>query len=478
MDMRRNVFLILLVAVVSSVLSALVVVKYYTSEDKFVTTSSDASATVVRNIKVNESGFPDFTYAAETSVEGVVYVKVLKRGERSREASILEYFFGLPSQPRESVNSGSGVIISPDGYIVTNNHVVSGASEVQVTLNNNKSYSAKVVGTDPVTDIALLKIEGKELPALPMGDSDSLRLGEWVLAIGSPFNLRSTITAGIVSAKGRSLPDMSGEYKIESFIQTDAAVNPGNSGGALVNTKGELVGINTAIASNTGSYTGYSFAVPIAIAKKVVNDIKKFGMVQRALLGISMQEMTDNLAEEIGYKGELKGVYVPEISKGGAADKGGMKPGDILLSIDGKKIKTPSQVQEIINGYSPNDNVTLKVLRNGSEKELSVTLQGKKSEISLAGNKQSVRIMGATVEDASKETLKKLDLRAGVVVTQVDEGKFKKAGIKEGFVITYVNQEPVATTGELVEKISSSRRSVLIEGVDTGGDTLYYAIGI
>lgn len=475
--MKKNGILTILLSVAASVVAALLVVAFYPTRESRTVYNAPAG-TSVRNIEITGGSYPDFTYAAESSVEGVVYVKVLKRSERSREASILEYFFGFPSQPRESVNSGSGVIISSDGYIVTNNHVVSGASEVAVTLNNNKTYQADVVGADPVTDIALLKIPAENLPIIPIGDSDSLRLGEWVLAIGSPFNLRSTITAGIVSAKGRSLPDMSGEYKIESFIQTDAAVNPGNSGGALVNIKGELVGINTAIASNTGSYTGYSFAVPVGIAKKVVEDIKQYGTVQRALLGISMQELTDKLADEAGYRGDLKGVYVPEIMKDGAAYKGGMKAGDILLSIDGAETRSPSKVQEIVNRYRPGDEIAVRIFRNGEEKELKIKLLGRNSDIAMADSPQSMRIMGAIVEDAPKDRLKKLDLKGGVLVSQVDEGKFKDAGIKADMIITYVNQEPVSSARELADKIAGSTRSVLIEGVYPDGQVEYYAIGI
>ena len=251
----------------------------------------------------------------------MVFVKVLKV-DRSRPVSIFEHLFGYNDQGsrgRESMSSGSGVIISPDGYIVTNNHVVANATDIEVTLTNNKSYRAKLVGADPATDIALLEIDGKDLPYLHFADSDSLRLGEWVLAIGSPYNLRSTVTAGIVSAKGRSLPDMSGRFKIESFIQTDAAVNPGNSGGALVNKDGNVVGINTAIASQTGAFSGYSFAVPTSIVKKVVADIKEFGAVQRAVLGISMVELTDRLADFAGVTKDYRGAYIAEIDPNGAA---------------------------------------------------------------------------------------------------------------------------------------------------------------
>jgi Do/DeqQ family serine protease len=290
---------------------------------------------------------------------------------------LLEFLLGGESfRPRESVNSGSGVIISKDGYIITNNHVVSGATAIEVTLTNNKKFSANLVGADAATDIALLKIDGADLPTLPMGNSDELRLGEWVLAIGSPFNLRSTVTAGIVSAKGRSLPDKSASFKIESFIQTDAAVNPGNSGGALVNTKGELVGINTAIASNTGSYTGYSFAVPISIAQKVVEDIKQFGTVNRAMLGITMTELVQELAAMAKMESGAEGVFIAEVMEKSAAYDAGLKAGDVIVSISGSKVKNPSEVQAVISKYSPGDTIEISIVRDGEPLKIIVVLKG------------------------------------------------------------------------------------------------------
>ncbi len=378
--MKKNLF-ILFLSVGFSCLCAFLVSKYYLSHN-----NSNPDSVSIYNSEGTASAFPagvlpDFTYAAENSVDGVVHVKVLKRERVRRQASILDYFFGYGapySQERRSINSGSGVIVSPDGYIVTNNHVVEGAAEILVTLNDNKSFAAKMVGTDPVTDIALLKVTTSEmLPVIPLGDSDSLRLGEWVLAIGNPFNLRSTITAGIVSAKGRSLPDGSGNYKVESFIQTDAAVNPGNSGGALVNTKGELVGINTAIASNTGSYTGYSFAVPVTIVKKVISDLQKFGQVQRAMLGISMAEMTDNLARTAGIAGNYSGVYIADVVMGGAAHDADVRAGDVLVAINDVAVVNPSGVQEKINMYRPGDEVKLDIVRMGESKEIIVKLKGR-----------------------------------------------------------------------------------------------------
>ncbi len=372
--MKKNGVLFVIGLVINAIV-AFAIVKYFGNGDNCGTGLISGSNVKGENITINGS-YPDFTYAAENTVDAVVYVKVVKRVQTSRERSILELFLGIPSAPRESTNSGSGVIISSDGYIITNNHVVAGATAIEVTLANNKQFNAVLVGADPVTDIALLKVDGVDLPTVPLGDSDNLRLGEWVLAIGSPFNLRSTITAGIVSAKGRSLPDRSAAFKIESFIQTDAAVNPGNSGGALVNIKGELVGINTAIASNTGSYTGYSFAVPISIAQKVVEDLKQFGTVNRAMLGISMTELTQELAHMAKMESGAEGVFVAEVMKNSAAYLAEIRAGDVIVSINGVTVKTPSDVQAAISKYSPGESIQITIVRDGVERILTVVLKG------------------------------------------------------------------------------------------------------
>lgn len=477
-DMKRNL-LVLSLSVILSALCAVAVSRYYISHHQGMYV--EGGRTVYKNVELKGGDFPDFTFAAENSVEGVVQVKVIKRSKVPRQATILDYFFGYPGpqmQQRESASSGSGVIISPDGYIVTNNHVIEGASECEVTMNNNKSFSAKIVGTDPVTDIALLKVEASDLPVIPIGSSEKLRLGEWVLAIGSPFNLKSTITAGIVSAKGRTLPDMSGDFKIESFIQTDAAVNPGNSGGALVNIKGELVGINTAIASNTGSYTGYSFAVPTAIVQKVVADIKEYGSVQRAMLGISMQELTESLAKSAGIEGNFQGVYVAEVAYGGAASLAGIQRGDIIMAIDTTVVKSPSDIQEKINSFRPGDNVTLSVYRYGDLKKLEVTLQGRDNLLSSAAADGSVEILGARLGQVSDKLAKKLRIKGGAQIVSLGNGKFRDAGIKEGMVITYVNQIPVETPQEVAAVISKARRSVLVEGVYPDGSVYFYGVGV
>ena len=316
---------------------------------------------------------PNFSDAAETCVQAVAYVKVVQKARYQQPNSIFDLLFGFAQTPKDQVGLGSGVIIRSDGYIVTNNHVIADADVIEVTLYDNRIFPATLVGTDPATDIALLKIDGNDLPTIPLGDSDAVRLGEWVLAIGSPYDLRSTITAGIVSAKGRALPNYDGQYRVESFIQTDAAVNPGNSGGALVNALGELIGINTSIISLTGSYTGYSFAVPVNIVKKITDDFIQYGAVQRAMLGVSISEVTQEMARELGLP-SASGAYVAQVQKDGVADKAGIRGGDVITEINLDKIDTPANLQEKINRLRPGEQAVVTVIRSGSQKEFIVTL--------------------------------------------------------------------------------------------------------
>ena len=372
--MKKNLLVIILSVILSGITSVFVINYHERHRERI---AMDLPAAQINRVSLTQQSYPDFTYAAENCVKAVVHVKVLSKGA-VQTYSLFDFFFGNGSpQPmqREQLSAGSGVIISPDGYIVTNSHVVSGAEEISVTLENNKSFKARLVGADEVTDIAVVKIEASGLSYLEFGDSDALRLGEWVIAIGNPYNLTNTITAGIVSAKSRSMPSYDEGFKIESFIQTDAAVNPGNSGGALVNIKGELVGINTAIASRTGSFTGYSFAVPASIARKIVNDFVDFGEVKRALLGITMQDMSSELARERGIR-DVKGVYVSDVLKGGAANKAGIRESDVILSINGKPVNSSPEVQEQISKFRPKDRIKVVILREGKQKELSVVLEG------------------------------------------------------------------------------------------------------
>ena len=338
-----------------------------------VSAKGDKSSETQRKIVL--ANVPDFSDAAEASVESVVYVKVTQKAKGQQQAgSLFDLLFGFAQTPKDQVGLGSGVIIKPEGYIVTNNHVIAGADIIEVTLSDNRVYPATLVGADPATDLALLKIDaGRELPAIPMGNSDDLRLGEWVLAIGSPYDLRSTITAGIISAKGRSFPNYDGQYRVESFIQTDAAVNPGNSGGALVNAVGELVGINTSIISQTGAYAGYSFAVPVNIVSKIAEDFIQFGSVQRVMLGVSITDMTSQLAAQAGSS-EVDGVYVAEVSKGGVADRAGIVAGDVITEINLNKVHNSAGLQEQVSKLRPGESAVVTILRQGTQKELVVSL--------------------------------------------------------------------------------------------------------
>ena len=434
------------------------------------------------NLSAEQRDYPDFTYAAETAVEAVVYVEVTVTQTYQMpqiDDPFFRFFFGDEfSQPqsREQKGSGSGVIIRPDGYIVTNNHVVSQATKVRVTLNNNRSYDATIVGTDPATDVALIKIDATDLPYLELADSDQLRLGEWVLAIGSPYDLRSTITAGIVSAKGRSMPNYTGEFKIESFIQTDAAVNPGNSGGALVNKKGQLVGVNTAIISQTGSYTGYSFAVPSNIVKKTVADIIDFGTVRRAKLGVTMSAVTEKIAEEMKLS-DLDGVYIVEVSKGGSADKAGIQAGDVLRKVDSKPVKGTSSLQTIVNSYHPGDVAQIEFIRNGSVHTVKVTFTSD-SETSNGQVEEdgTALFYGAKLKAADSKTLAALHVKSGVEVVSVGTGKLAAAGVQDGMIIRFVNDQPVSKPQDVVDEAGKAGRVVVIEGLTPAGRSVFYAL--
>ena len=476
--MKRGILIALLSAAVGGLTAYAVVNAMTKSQVRVVETSEGAQ---FRTVNLSQDNWPDFTYAAESAVDAVVYVKVVStQTQQQAPSSIFDFFFGFPEggmpQQRERVGSGSGVIIREDGYIVTNNHVIDGATRIEVTLNNNQTYPATLVGTDPATDVALLKVEATGLPVIPFGDSDKLRLGEWVIAIGSPYDLRSTITAGIVSAKGRSMPS-NGEFKIESFIQTDAAVNPGNSGGALVDKAGNLVGINTAIISQTGSYTGYSFAVPSNIVKKIAYDLMDFGSVKRAVLGISMKPIDDKIAEELKLSSR-NGVYIDEVSKSGAADKAGIKAGDILIAIDSTKITNPASVQEAVSRFSPGDNAVVTVLRDGKELKLDVTFKGTSQDTGTVSEDGSIAFYGSSIKAADEETLERFGLKSGVQIVELGPGKLMEAGAVEGFIILYVNDHPVKTPQEVIDIVKKSKRTVFIEGVTPSGRTGYFGFGV
>lgn len=429
-----------------------------------------------------EQSYPDLTYAAEKAVKAVVSIEVTKKLSSQRNMDPFFFFFGMPEGmggERETQAGGSGVIISSDGYVVTNNHVIEGASTVKVKLADGRVFEGKVIGSDPSTDVALLKIEAKELPTLSFGSSDDLRLGEWVLAIGYPMGLQSTVTAGIVSAKARSLGAIDNRYGIESFIQTDAAVNPGNSGGALVNARGELIGINTIIKTSTGSYVGYSFAVPETIVRKVVVDLKESGVVQRAVLGVSFvaidQRFVDEMGEETGIK-KIGGVYVASVVEDGSAAKAGIRKGDVIRSIDGVEINDSATLLEQIGKRRPGDKIKVEIERNGKSHSLSVTLQNKTGETKLLSRDDVdvSSLLGGNFQTASSKLCKELDIRGGVQVTKISNGGLmQRARIKEGFVITHINDKAITSVDDL-DRLSDKIRS--IDGVYPTGRAASYMI--
>ena len=425
----------------------------------------------------------DFTQAAENTVNTVVHVKTFHQGETvSYQDPFYEFLWGRTREKQykqpDRRGSGSGVIISDDGYIVTNNHVISGANQIEVTLNNQRSYTAKVVGLDPATDLALLKIEEKELAYITLGNSDKVKVGEWVLAVGNPYNLTSTVTAGIVSAKGRNIDILRDKFKIESFIQTDAAVNPGNSGGALVNTRGELVGINSAIASPTGSYSGYSFAIPVNMAKKVIKDLKEFGQVQRGFIGVTIQNVNEKMADQMGLE-SLDGVYVNGIRDNGAARKAGIKVGDVIKQVENIEVTTVPELQEQVSRFRPGDQVMVTLARDGELLDLPVILKNEFGNTTLTvKNPDRLVLLGATFEPLSDAQKSKLATDHGVQITKLRNGKFRNAGVREGFIITKVDKKAIHNSSELATALETKKGGVLIEGIYPDGVQAYYGFGI
>ncbi|MBT6746228.1 MAG: Do family serine endopeptidase [Flavobacteriales bacterium] len=428
----------------------------------------------------------DFTFAAEQTVNSVVHVKT----EYGSDGTPIyfdpfDFFFGQGGsyQPKmPAMASGSGVVISADGYIVTNNHVVADADKISITLNNNKTYKAELIGKDPTTDIALLKISATELSYVPYGNSDDVKIGEWVLAVGNPFNLTSTVTAGIVSAKGRDiniLNDAKGNTAIESFIQTDAAVNPGNSGGALVNTKGKLVGINTAIKSNTGSFTGYSFAVPVNIVKKVVDDLLEYGVVQRGYIGVSIRNIDSEFASEKDLS-TTQGVYISEVLETGAADEAGLKTGDVITKIGNTEVSNIPELQEQVGSFRPGDEIIVTVNRNEKEIEYSVTLKNKNGNTKLYKREFTKlnAVLGGEFRPASDLEKQKLRISSGLKVKTITSGKLRSAGIKEGFIITKIDQTPINSYEQMARILENKKGGVLIEGIYQNGMKAYYGFGI
>ena len=416
----------------------------------------------------------DFTMAAEKTIHAVVHVKNTKYKIQRFTNPFYEFFYGdmYRGEPQPVIGFGSGVIISPDGYIVTNNHVIDGADEIEVTLNDRRTFTAEVIGADPSTDIALIRVKGTNLSFVTFGNSDELRLGEWVLAVGNPFNLTSTVTAGIVSAKGRNLGILPDNYRVESFIQTDAALNRGNSGGALVNTRGELVGINTAIISPNGGYAGNSFAVPVTIVKKIVADLIEFGAVQRALLGVSITDVTNALANEKKLDA-IEGVYINGVNENGAAKEAGIQPGDVIVMVNGVKVNSVAELQEQISRFRPKDKVSIIIKRNNKQKPFEVVLRNMEGETSIVTI--TTAALGAQFREIGRELKTQLKIDYGVQITGLGEGKLQEAGIKSGFVITGIEGKPARSVDQVRNVLNRQTRgtNVELEGVYPGGKYVY-----
>jgi Do/DeqQ family serine protease len=440
----------------------------------------------------------DFTETTNKVLDAVVHIRStqtrgygnMQQFERRQLPDPFKDFFGdmfkeqIPEggmQPQPMYGTGSGVIINENGYIITNNHVIDNADEVEVTLYNNESYKATVIGTDPTTDLALLQIKADNLKTMALVNSDDVEVGEWVLAVGNPMGLNSTVTAGIVSAKARNININKEKFAVESFIQTDAAINPGNSGGALVNLEGNLIGVNTAIASRTGTYNGYGFAVPSNIVTKVVEDLLKYGSVQRGMLGVTIRTMDGNLAKEkkVDF---AKGVWVENVGEESAADKAGLESGDIITKIDDIVINTSPRLQEIIAGHRPGDKVVVTVNRKGKEKQFDVVLENSNgtTEITKLEKKEVLNLLGADFETLSKEEIKKLNIDGGVKVARLYPGKIRKeTQMREGFIITHIDGKKVTDLDDISEMLEDKKGGVMLEGIYEGQpEKRYYAFGM
>lgn len=459
---------------------------------QYVSGNSNLSAVVAQPVSMPNAlpaGNMDFTYAAEHTVNAVVHISTAFTQKSSSYddffGEFLDHLYGIQRTPKQNqrqvLGFGSGVILSEDGFIVTNNHVVEGAEFIDVILNDKRTYEAKIVGRDPSTDLALIKVEEHNLPYIEYGNSDAVRVGEWVLAVGNPFNLTSTVTAGIVSAKARNIQILSdqGGGTIESFIQTDAAVNRGNSGGALVNVSGQLIGINAAIASGSGYYTGYSFAIPINIVKKVVSDLMLYGELQRAYIGISMREVDAELAKEKGLS-RVEGIYVADVVKDGAAAAVGIRSGDVIMKIDDEAINSSARLLEIIGQKTPGDVVNLTVIRNGNKNVYSVTLLNinNNTEVVKKDNIVFVNDFGIGLTKVSEKTCQDLSIDGGARIEKISQGIIANVGIQRGFIITAIDKQKVSSPADAERLLKQSDGGILIEGVYPNGKRMYYGIGV
>ena len=508
--MNRTYLYSAIIALVVS-LSSLVLFKALDDSEKTVkiehVASTPASKAVFTLDEKNNIVPLDFTRTAEKVLDAVVHIKSTRVFENQQNQNFefrnipdpfkdffgddFNRFFGPryrfetpqnpPNRPQTRVGSGSGVIVSDQGHIMTNNHVIADADDIEVTLYDNRTYKATVIGTDPTTDLALIQIKEKDLPTISFFDSDEVKVGEWVLAVGNPFSLNSTITAGIVSAKGRNINILREQYAVENFIQTDAAINPGNSGGALVNLNGGLIGINTAIASPTGAYSGYGFAVPSNIAQKVMEDLLKYGIVQRGVLGIMIRTVNGNLAKEKKLD-IINGVYVDSLMEISAAQEAGIKVGDVIIEVNGVKVNSSPELQGMIARFRPGEKVRLLVNRSGREKTFEVTLinrDGGKA-LSKKENIEVLQLLGVDLQDIDPSIANALDIESGVEVVKIYPGKVRKhTQMREGFIITHIDSKRVTSKDQLIKVFETKKGGVMLEGVyrDIPGK-YYYAFGL
>lgn len=470
------------VVAVSSILSAILAVFIYRifeqpreilireSQPATYTAYSDDPLDSRRERLFLSSAPTNFTAAAESVTPAVVNIKTIQGGN----------FDLWGSNNSLSSSSGSGVIISADGYIVTNNHVIEEGDNIEVTLNDKREFEAKVIGTDPSTDMALIKIKGEDLPYLNFGNSDSLRVGEWVLAVGSPFDLESTVTAGIVSAKARNIDILEGQDRIESFIQTDAAVNPGNSGGALVNTNGELIGINTAIITRSGRYEGYSFAVPANLVRKVIKDLRDYGVVQRGIMGVYIDEITNNRAKELGLP-TVEGVLITRISPGGSAEDAGIQKNDVIISINGIKTSTLPEMQELLGRYRPGNVLRVEYLRKGRPYEVEIILKDKTNGVaSISSSEEAIlRTLGFELRNLTKEEKRRMQVDGVKVISIYRGSKIERTNMDPGFIITNLDNRRISSVKELIKQLEEAEGKVMLEGIyEHYPGSYYYAFPI
>ncbi len=504
--MKRNLIFSGLIALIVS-LSAMGIITHFRPEKKTITiehVNTIPSQKAVFTVDDNGKAIPlDFNETASSVLDGVVHIKSTTLHHNTVPSSDFqsipdpfrdffgdqfkkEFFFpnGGKSKSHSSparVGSGSGVIISKDGYIVTNNHVIDRADDIDITLHDNRTYKAIVVGADPSTDIALLKIKESNLPTVPLTNSDHVKIGQWVMAVGNPMGLNSTVTAGIISAKGRNINILKDKYAVENFIQTDAAINPGNSGGALVNLNGALIGINTAIASPTGSFAGYGFAVPSNIVQKVVEDLMEFGVVQRGALGIMIKTVNSTLAREKNIN-ISKGIYIDSILQKSAAQNAGLKVGDIITKVDELSVNTSSELQAAIAQHRPGEKVDIYINRSGKEQMIPVTLyhrEGNTEELSKESGK-ALKILGARIENTTPDQLADLDIESGVIVQKIFPGKIRKqTQMRDNFIITHIDNKKIENMNDLLEHLEDKEGGIMLEGVYTDiPGKYYYALGL